>query len=88
MGTVQWEVHSAIKEALTSDLASPETPAERSFITDLPEYSGNTTILVIVDLFFYMCHLVPLPHLPNAMELAVYIAAGVPSVWDSGGHRL
>ena len=39
------------------------------FITDIAESSGNTTILVIVDRLKKMC-LVPLPHLPNAMELA------------------
>ncbi len=40
------------------------------FVTDLPNSSGNTTILTVVDRFSKSCRLIPLPKLPSALETA------------------
>jgi hypothetical protein len=40
------------------------------FLKDLLDPSGFMTILVVVDRFSKMLQLIPLPHLPNAMEMA------------------
>ena len=40
------------------------------FLTDLLDSSGFTTIVVVVGWLSKICRLIPLPHLPNAMEIA------------------
>ncbi|XP_042158217.1 uncharacterized protein LOC112265074 isoform X1 [Oncorhynchus tshawytscha] len=55
-----------------------------NFLTDLLNSSGFTTILVVVDQFSKVGRLIPLPYLPNAMEMAecmfqqVFCLYGIP----------
>ncbi|KAI2667413.1 Transposon Tf2-6 polyprotein [Labeo rohita] len=58
---------------LLQPLPVPQRPWSHiavDFITDLPPFSGYTTILTVVDRFSKGCRLIPLSKLPTAMETA------------------
>ncbi len=58
---------------LLQPLPVPQRPWSHiaiDFVTDLPNSSGNTTILTVVDRFSKSCRLIPLPKLPSALETA------------------
>uniref|UniRef100_A0A9J8AV28 Integrase catalytic domain-containing protein n=1 Tax=Cyprinus carpio carpio TaxID=630221 RepID=A0A9J8AV28_CYPCA len=58
---------------LLQPLAIPQRPWSYiaiDFVTDLPSSKKFTTILTIIDRFSKDCHLVPLPKLPTAFEMA------------------
>ncbi len=58
---------------LLQPLPIPQCPWSHitiDFVTNLPNSSGITTILTVVDRFSKSCHLIPLPKLPSALEMA------------------
>lgn len=57
-----------LPSGLLHPLPIPQCPW--SHITDLPNSSGHTTILTVVDCFSKACQLIPLPKLPTALETA------------------
>lgn len=60
-------------QGLLHPLSIPSRPWSHislDFITGLPPSQGNTVILVVVDRFSKMCHLLPLPKLPTANQTA------------------
>ena len=64
-----------------SDLPVPHRPwsdISLDFVTGLPPFKGNTTILTVVDRFSKMVHFIPLPKLPSAKERCVFRLHGFP----------
>lgn len=56
---------------LLQPLPIPQCPRSHiAIVTDLPISQGNTTILTVIDRFSKAWHLIPLPKLPMAFEMA------------------
>ncbi|KAK3552186.1 hypothetical protein QTP86_005112 [Hemibagrus guttatus] len=63
-----------LPEGLLKPLPIPRRPWSHiavDFLTDLPDSSGFTTVLVITDRFSKACKLIPLNGLPTAWETAI-----------------
>lgn len=57
-------------------LSSPQWPWSYipiKFITDLPVSKENTVIMVVIDSFFKLLHLIPLPGLPKSFKTSKLI---------------